>query len=86
MDAVAVQPRAYCIYLDLQVGLSHCSNYYDILKFIHTVHNNMTFYWLASHVGITGKERADSEAKAALQKFVSEYLISYTDVFLYNTL
>ena len=32
---------------------------------------------------ITGNERADSAAKAALQKDVSECLISYTDAYQY---
>ena len=41
------------------------------------------FCWLPSHMGITGNERADSVAKASLQKGVSEYLISYTDAYQY---
>ena len=39
--------------------------------------------WLPSHVGISGNERADSTAKAALQKDVSDCLISYTDAYQY---
>ena len=34
-------------------------------------------------MGISGNERANSTAKAALQKFVSECLISYTDTYQY---
>ena len=34
-------------------------------------------------MGISGNERADSAAKAALQKLVSECLISYTDAYQY---
>ena len=34
-------------------------------------------------MGISGNERADSAAKAALLKYVSECLISYTDAFKY---
>ena len=34
-------------------------------------------------MGISGKERADSAAKAALQKDVSDCLISYTDAYQY---
>ena len=36
-----------------------------------------------SHMGISGNERADSAAKAALQKDVSECLISYNDAYQY---
>ena len=38
---------------------------------------------LPSHMGISGNERADSAAKAALQKDVSDCLISYTDAYQY---
>ena len=34
-------------------------------------------------MGISGNERADSAAKGALQKVVSECLISYTDAYQY---
>ena len=34
-------------------------------------------------MGISGNERADSAAKAALQKDVSNCLISYTDTYQY---
>ena len=34
-------------------------------------------------MGISGNERADSAAKAALQKVVSDCLISYTDAYQY---
>ena len=34
-------------------------------------------------MGISGNERADSSAKAALQKDVFECLISYTDAYQY---
>ena len=36
-----------------------------------------------SHMGISGNERADSTAKAELQKDVSDCLISYTDAYQY---
>ena len=52
------------------------------LIFIHTVNKNIIFCWLSSRMGITGNERADSAAKA-LQKDVSECLISYIDAFQY---
>ena len=53
------------------------------LVFLHTVHKTVFFCWLPSHVGISGNERADSAAKAALQKEVSDCLISYTDAYQY---
>ena len=59
------------------------SDYCEILVFLHTVHKTVIFCWLPSHVGISGNERADSAAKAALQKDVSNCLISYTDTYQY---
>ena len=53
------------------------------LVFLHTVHKTVIFCWLPSHMGISGNERADSAAKAALQKDVSDCLISYTDAYQY---
>ena len=53
------------------------------LVFLHTVHKTVIFCWLPSDMGISGNERADSAAKVALQKVVSECLISYTDVYQY---
>ena len=44
------------------------------LVFLHTVHKTAIFCWLPSHMGISGNERADSAAKAALQKDVSNCL------------
>ena len=35
-------------------------------------------------MGISGNEHADSDAKAALQKYVSECLISYNDACQYD--
>ena len=52
------------------------------LVFLHTVHKTVIFCWLPSH-GISGNELADSAAKAALQKDVSNCLISYTDTYQY---
>ena len=53
------------------------------LVFLHTIHKTVIFCWLPSHMGIFGNQRADSAAKAALQKVVSECLISYTDAYQY---
>ena len=49
------------------------------LVFLHTVHKTAIFCWLPSQMGISGNERADSAANAALQKDVSDCLFSYTD-------
>ena len=43
------------------------------------------FCWLPSDIGISGNERADSAARAVLQKDVSECLISYTDAYIYES-
>ena len=40
------------------------------LVFLHTIHKTFIFCWLPSHMGISGNERADSAAKAALQNDV----------------
>ena len=53
------------------------------LVFLHTVHKTVIFCWLPSHMGISGNKRADSAAKAALPKDVSDCLISYTDAYQY---
>ena len=45
--------------------------------------NTVIFCWSPSHLGISGNERADSAAIAALQKDVSNCLISYTDAYQY---
>ena len=45
------------------------------LVFLHTVHKTVIFCWLPSHMGISGNERTDSAAKAALQKDVYHTLI-----------
>ena len=53
-----------------------------ILKFLidlHTTHKTVVFCWLPSHMGITGNEKADAAAKAALEKEVSECLLPYSD-------
>ena len=41
------------------------------------------FCWFPSHMGISGNKCADSSAKSALQKDVSECLILYTDAYQY---
>ena len=51
-----------------------------IMVFIHTVHKTDILLVVQ---GISGNERADSATKAALQKDVSEFLISYTDAYQY---
>ena len=38
------------------------------LVFLHTIYKTVIFCWLTSHMGSSGNERADSAAKAALQK------------------
>ena len=53
------------------------------LVFLHTVHKTVIFCWLPSHMAISVNKRADSAAKAALQKDVSDCLISYTDAYQY---
>ena len=53
------------------------------LVFLHTVHKTVIFCWLPGHMGISGNERADSAAKAALQKDVSNRLISCIDAYQY---
>ena len=72
----------------LQALLSKCDHptvqiIMRFLVFLHTVHKTVIFCWLPSHMGISGNERADSVAKAALQKDVSDCLISYTDAYPY---
>ena len=54
-----------------------------MLVFLHTIHKTVIFCWLPSYIEISGNERADSAAKAALQKDVSDCLISYTDTYQY---
>ena len=53
------------------------------LVFLHTVHKSVIFCWLPSHMGISGNVCAESAAKAALQKEVSDCIISYTDAYQY---
>ena len=50
-----------------------------IMRFLIFLHKTVIF----CHMGISENERADSAAKAALQKVVSECLISYTDAYQY---
>ena len=55
------------------------------LVFLHTVHK-FYFYFFVGYPVIwefPGNERTDSAAKAALQKDVSNCLISYTDTYQY---
>ena len=53
------------------------------LVFLHTVHKTVIFCWLPSHMRISGNKHADSAAKAALQKDVSDWLIKCTDAYQY---
>ena len=53
------------------------------MRFLVFLHTSIIFCWLPSHRGISGNERANSEAKAALTNYVSECLISYTDAYQY---
>ena len=62
----------------VQVGSSHSSNYCET-----SIHTTVNLCWLPNHMGISGNERADSAAKAALQKDVYDCLISYTDAYQY---
>ena len=52
-------------------------------KWDHPTAQTVIFCWLPSHMGISGNECAVSAAKAALQKNVSDCLISYTDAYQY---
>ena len=53
------------------------------LVFLHTVHETVIFLLVTQSYVNFWKERADSAAKAALQKDVSDCLISYTDAYQY---
>ena len=58
--------------------------FFDRMPFL-TSTRTVIFCWLSSHMGISGNERADSIAEAALHKDVSECLISYSDAYQYIT-
>ena len=65
------------------MGSSHSSDYYDFfLVFLHAIHKTVICYPVIWEF-LEGNERADSAAKTALQKDVSNCLISYTDTYQY---
>jgi hypothetical protein len=54
----------------------------DILEkchFLSLANRDVDFCWLPSHVGISGNERADTAAKAALHLNISAFQSPYTD-------
>ena len=53
------------------------------LVFLHTIRKTVICCCLPSHMEISGNERADSAVKVALQKDISECLISYNDAYQY---
>ena len=72
------------IFLFLVTPNLHCMSCCPsgIIEF-HTVHQTVIFCWLPSHMGITGNGRTDSAATTAIQTYVSECLIVYTDAYEY---
>ena len=57
-----------------------CENVYAHLpKFIQYQDKRILFYWIPSHVGIIGNEKADTAAKAGLSKRVTNVPIPYGD-------
>jgi ribonuclease HI len=56
---------------------------YDILcklKNLKDSRKHIIFCWVPSHVGISGNEKADKEAKSSLNKIISPRFIPYTDM------
>jgi hypothetical protein len=47
--------------------------------FLHEIGKNIVFCWVPSHIGISGNEKADLAAKAALSFPVLDFKIPYTD-------
>ena len=79
MLRVLLKERKFVIFGDSKSALQVLLSKWDhptvqsimrFLVFLHTIHKIVIFCWLPSHMGIYGNERADSAAKAALQKDV----------------
>ena len=50
---------------------------------LYNLNKRIIFFWIPSHIGISGNDKADSEAKKALNNNISSILLPSTD-FKYN--